>query len=123
MLDNGLEAIEEKENMIKHAELPDPGAFRGKVAIKAGFAEERIRLEITDNGIGIKPDNMKNMFTPFFTTKATERLSRKGHGIGMHMVKEIMKSHQGKIHVARSEYGAGTTFIIELPLKITENKM
>src|SRR3990167_187160 len=122
MLDNALEAIEEKENLIKHGELSNHGVLQGKVLIKAGANAERILLEILDNGIGIKQGNLKNMFTPFFTTKATERLSRKGHGIGMHMVKEILRAHQGKIYVAGTEFGKGTTFRIEFPLEIAESK-
>jgi len=122
LLDNALEAIEEKGNLIKYNELSFQGNFRGKIVIKAMADADRVFLEILDNGIGIKPENLKNMFTPFFTTKATERLSRKGHGIGMHTVKEIIKAHQGKIYVAHSEYGIGTTFMVEFPLKISENK-
>src|SRR3989338_4224530 len=122
MLDNALEAIEEKESLIKHGEFSNDEVFRGKVLIKAGTDAERISLEILDNGIGIKQGDLKNMFTPFFTTKATERLSRKGHGIGMHMVKEILRAHQGKIYVAGTEFGKGTTFRIEFPLEIAESK-
>src|SRR3989338_5761871 len=122
MLDNALEAIEEKESLIKHGEFSNDEVFRGKVLIKAGTDAERISLEILDNGIGIKQGDLKNMFTPFFTTKATERLSRKGHGIGMHMVKEILRAHQGKIYLAGTEFGKGTTFRIEFPLEIAESK-
>ncbi len=122
LLDNDLEAIEEKDILIKRGELIAEGTFRGKIIINAEYKDSRIFLGITDNGIGIKPENLRKMFIPFFTTKATERLSRKGHGIGMHVVESIIKVHQGKIYVASTEYGKGTTFMVEFPIKITENK-
>jgi signal transduction histidine kinase len=121
LLDNDLEAIEEKQNLIKCGELKEDN-FRGRITIETTLENNRILIRLSDNGIGIRPEDQKKVFMPFFTTKATERLSRKGHGIGMHMVKEIIKAHQGKIYIDKTEYTKGTTFVMELPLKVSENK-
>gem|GEM_PF-2884473 len=76
-----------------------------QIADKSKFVE--IRIE--DTGEGITEENLKNVFNPFFTTKA------KGIGLGLTIVKENIEKHQGKIKV-ESTVGKGTTFIIQLPV-------
>ncbi len=62
----------------------------------------QVRISITDNGTGISPENIENIFIPFFTTK------RGGSGIGMSIVRQIVKMNGGNINVI-SAPGAGTT--------------
>jgi len=73
--------------------------------------EDSIRIDITDNGSGIAPEDIPRIFEPFFTTK------RKGSGIGLGLsiVHGIVQSHNGKIDV-KSEPAKGTTFSITLPI-------
>lgn len=68
-----------------------------------------VRIDITDTGIGIPKENLKKLFTPFFTTK--ER--GKGVGLGLSVVHGIIGKHKGKIDV-ESAPGVGTTFSIYL---------
>jgi two-component system NtrC family sensor kinase len=72
-----------------------------------------VTIEIEDNGMGITSEDMKKMFTPFFTTKPVG----KGTGLGLPIVYGIVKMHRGQIFV-RSEVNQGTTFIIQLPIKL-----
>jgi signal transduction histidine kinase len=65
-------------------------------------------LQIKDNGIGIAPENLEKLFTPFFTTK------EKGTGLGLSIVHKIIEDHRGSIDV-ESQVGVGTTFNIHLP--------
>jgi len=65
-------------------------------------------LQIKDNGIGIAPENVEKLFTPFFTTK------EKGTGLGLSIVHKIIEDHHGSIDVS-SQVGVGTTFNIHLP--------
>jgi signal transduction histidine kinase/ligand-binding sensor domain-containing protein/ActR/RegA family two-component response regulator len=84
-------------------------------------------LSVSDNGVGIEPDNLPHIFEPFFTTKAPGQ----GTGLGLATVYGIIKQHQGWIEVV-SKVGAGTTFkiflaAIEMPqvnptLKVDETK-
>jgi len=74
-----------------------------------------IRIDISDNGVGIAPEDLPHIFEPFFSAK--EKAS--GIGLGLSIVHGIIHSHDGKIDVA-SESGKGTTISITLPLK--ENK-
>lgn len=67
------------------------------------------RIEIGDTGQGIVASDRRRIFEPFFTTKAT------GTGLGLAVVKRIVESHRGEVHVA-STPGRGTTFAIVLPI-------
>lgn len=68
-----------------------------------------VAIEIADNGAGIPPEAIENLFTPFYTTK------EKGTGLGLAICQKIVAEHRGMIRVD-SEPGRGTTFIIMLPL-------
>ncbi len=81
----------------------DDAAGPGEVAL----------IEVSDNGPGIPPDVMKNIFVPFFTTKAVGE----GTGLGLATVYGIVKQADGWIHVA-SPPGKGATFRIFLPVYI-----
>lgn len=70
-----------------------------------------IKIEISDNGVGIAPDDIPHIFEPFFSAKHKER----GIGLGLAIVYGIVKSHNGKIEV-KSELGKGTAISIILPL-------
>lgn len=69
-----------------------------------------VKLQISDDGIGISEDDMPLIFDPFFTTKAVGE----GTGLGLSVVHGTVKSHQGLIH-CDSELGKGTTIDIYLP--------
>jgi two-component system NtrC family sensor kinase len=73
--------------------------------------EESVRIEVTDNGIGISKNDLPHVFEPFFSTK--EKTS--GIGLGLAIVHGIIQSHKGKISV-KSEQGKETTISITLPL-------
>ena len=66
-------------------------------------------MEVSDTGAGISEENMKKVFTPFFTTKPIG----KGTGLGLAIVYGIVKMHRGQIEV-NSTIGEGTTFTITL---------
>ncbi|NOX20518.1 MAG: GHKL domain-containing protein, partial [Nitrospirae bacterium] len=74
--------------------------------------QDKIRIEVQDNGIGIPEDQIGRIFDPFFTTKPVD----KGSGLGLSISHGIIKEHNGEIWV-ESTPGEGTTFYIELPIK------
>ena len=69
--------------------------------------EQRVFIDITDNGPGIEPEALEKIFIPFYTTKST------GSGIGLSLSQRIMQMHQGNLMV-RSKVGEGTTFTLQL---------
>ena len=71
--------------------------------------ENRVVVEVSDTGKGIRKKDIRNVFTPGFTTK------KRGWGLGLSLAKRIVEEyHKGKIFVKNSEIGKGTTFRIEL---------
>lgn len=69
-----------------------------------------VKVNICDQGTGIKEDNLKRMFEPFFTTR------KKGTGLGLAIVKHILEVHNGTVAIHNSNPGPGCTVDIELPL-------
>ena len=84
----------------------------GRVTIQTAVDSEnnKVQVEITDNGCGIAADDIKKIFEPFYSTKA------KGTGLGLAVSYGIVKNHQGDIRVY-SVPGKITRFTIELPIQ------
>ncbi|HDM09423.1 MAG TPA: sensor histidine kinase [Desulfobacteraceae bacterium] len=83
----------------------------GKITISAKQAEEGyVAIEVSDTGVGIKPDALEKIFDPFFTTKPAGR----GTGLGLSIVYGIIKKHGGYVEV-KSQEGVGTTFTVYIP--------
>lgn len=84
----------------------------GEIVISTKNTEaDSVKIEISDNGIGIPEDDIPHIFEPFFSTKH----DASGIGLGLAIVHGIVKSHNGKIE-AKSEVGKGTVISITLPL-------
>ncbi len=73
-----------------------------------------VQIEISDTGSGIEPHNLEHIFDPFYTTKH-DSAEREGTGLGLTIVHQIVREHQGYIEVI-SEVGKGTTFYVNLPV-------
>ncbi len=97
-------------NLILNAiqAMPQGGVLRLKIdSSRQGGGTQ---VEITDNGSGIAPRDLKEIFTPFFTTKP------KGVGLGLSVSQQILKEHQGQLRV-QSRLGEGTSFTLTLPMQ------
>jgi len=93
------------------AVLSRHGTEGGEITVGAAKKDKgKIVIWVKDNGIGISPENLKNVFRPFFTTKPPG----KGTGLGLSVCYGIIENMGGTIEV-ESEKGVGTTFIITLP--------
>lgn len=82
-----------------------------------GQKRRGLSVVVADNGEGIRPGHVRRIFEPFFTTKGTD-----GSGMGLSIVQEIVRQHQGVLRVRSSirRGTSGTVFSIFLPLPATE---
>ena len=96
------------ENICKNA--VDAMSGKGKLTIKLTEDKNYVTIDVTDTGKGIAKNAWRSVFDPGYTTK------ERGWGLGLSLAKRIVTEyHRGKIYVAHSEIGKGTTFRIELP--------
>ncbi|MEE9572134.1 MAG: ATP-binding protein, partial [Candidatus Neomarinimicrobiota bacterium] len=77
--------------------------------------EENTEIVISDEGIGISKERLKNIFDRFYQVDSSHTREHEGTGIGLALTKELVELHKGEIGV-ESEEGKGTTFIVRLPL-------
>ncbi|MFN2576334.1 MAG: nitrogen regulation protein NR(II) [Pyrinomonadaceae bacterium] len=85
--------------------MPDGGTLR--VAVQEGD-DNRLRLTFADDGCGMTPEQVEQLFEPFTSTTG-------GTGLGLSIVYQIIRDHNGTINV-RSRQGEGTTITVELPM-------
>ena len=97
LLTNALDAVEAQQGVVT-------------LRVELEEATDRVRLSVTDNGVGISPGSRRRLFEPFHSTKGL-----RGTGLGLVVAKKVVDEHGGTIHVD-SQPGAGATFTIELPL-------
>jgi two-component system NtrC family sensor kinase len=83
----------------------------GHIIITTSRDGEWAKVSVADDGTGIPPENLKQIFYPFFTTKRVGE----GTGLGLSTCYGIVTEHNGLIHAENNEMG-GATFIVELPL-------
>ena len=84
----------------------------GFISLKSRFTDTSIVIEIEDNGCGMAPELLEQIFEPYYTTK------KNGTGMGLFLVKKILESYGGHIDV-RSTQGKGTCFTVFFPLDTT----
>src|SRR5579872_999567 len=82
----------------------------GEVTVSVQKQGMHVFVEVADNGRGIPPENLPNIFRPFFTTKGD------GTGLGLSLARRIVEDHQGRIDVT-STLGKGTKFKVVLPMQ------
>lgn len=105
---NNLEFEQIVINLVKNA---CESGTKGPVQVTTEHTKTHARLQVTDSGRGMGPEEVKHIFDPFFTT----RQQRGGTGLGLSIVHGIVSSYDGTIHV-QSKPGEGTVITIEIPL-------
>ncbi len=75
----------------------------------------KVVFEVEDTGYGIKSEQQGRLFQPFFRAVTQETAHIEGTGLGLHLVKNIIERHSGRM-IFHSVYGQGSTFGFEIPL-------
>lgn len=97
-------------NAVKYGN--SPCRIRIAVSGKYGFLD----IAISDNGPGIRREELKHIFEKFYRGKESRERVIKGLGLGLYYVKQITEAHGGTIN-AKSTHGKGAEFIIQIPIK------
>jgi signal transduction histidine kinase len=97
-------------NLVRNAleAMPRGGTARVRASLEPRAEGSWLRLDFEDEGVGLRPEVERQLFQPFFTTKAT------GTGLGLAVVKRIVDGHLGEVSAA-SNPERGTTFSLWLP--------
>lgn len=98
------------ENAIQY------GKENGSIRVELKMILDRIQVKIADDGVGIKPEHLPNIFKRFYRADKARTAGNEVHaGLGLSMVQILVKNYGGKIEV-ESVYGEGTTFTLHFPL-------
>ena len=115
LVSNACYATVEKRQAAKGAEGTDPesageSAYEPTLTLVTRRSDKGVEIRIRDNGNGIPPDIIADIFNPFFTTKPPDQ----GTGLGLALSSDIVRQHGGEMRV-ESEPGAFTEMIVALP--------
>ncbi|NDP28351.1 MAG: PAS domain S-box protein [Flavobacterium sp.] len=103
-------------NAIKHT------GKGGEITISAKTKDDRIIIQVKDNGVGMSQEIMEKLFTPQIKTLSQTRKKNKGAGIGLLLVKGFLEKNDGEIWVESIE-GEGSSFYFTLPLEKPTHKI
>jgi signal transduction histidine kinase len=103
-------------NLLRNAKYAceASGKAEKEVIVRVANKTGGVQITVTDNGIGIKPEHMKRIFSHGFTTK------KEGHGFGLHSGALAAKEMGGSLRVESAGPGRGATFTLDLPIKSAE---
>src|SRR5690606_31170514 len=102
-------------NLLVNAAQAVRARGNGKITLETRAVGDHIEISVSDDGVGIPPENLGQIFSCGFTTRHDEG----GSGLGLAISKEIVDAHHGSLEV-KSQLGAGTTFTVRLPRSLSD---
>ncbi len=104
------------ENAVKYSSKP------AQIRASIQQSKKQIKIEVADQGIGISDAEKKKVFKQFYRVGSEDTRKTKGTGLGLFIVDQIVKAHQGQIDV-KDNQPQGTVFIITLPVNKTIDEL
>jgi len=100
-------------NLVRNAKhaCDASGRTDKRVAVRVTHGDGRVKIQVSDNGVGIAPENLNRVFNHGFTTK------KDGHGFGLHSGANAARELGGSLTVHSDGTGCGATFTLELPVQ------
>jgi len=98
------------DNAIKYTK-------QGSVTVKLEQQEKKIKFSVADSGMGVKPEDMVNLFKKFSRGTGTSLIHTEGTGLGLYVARMMIEAHKGKIWAESDGEGKGSKFCFELPMK------
>jgi PAS domain S-box-containing protein len=101
-------------NLVRNAKqaCDHPGHAEMRLTLRVTNGNDHVRIAVSDNGVGILPENLTRIFSHGFTTR------KDGHGFGLHSGALAAKEMGGSLSVRSDGPGTGATFTLELPLQL-----
>jgi len=100
-------------NLVDNAIKYSPGG--GRVEVRVEPDESRLRLVVSDEGLGIPHGEQQRIFGKFYRVDAQQTRGVGGTGLGLYICRELVRRMAGRISVTSKE-GRGSIFVVELPL-------
>jgi len=107
IVDNAYDAMMQKKNYLEDV------AYSPTLQVYAIKRGKKLEIVFKDNGMGVKKEDKEKLFAPFFTTKAT---NKKGTGLGLYVIRQIIEENHGGKVVFSSEYLQGAQIQLFLPV-------
>jgi signal transduction histidine kinase len=101
------------DNAIKYSGEDDRA-----ISVILRRTEEYIVIEVKDRGVGIDANDLTKIFDPYYRAKFSDTTTRRGAGLGLTLVQQILESHGGRVEVD-SAPGTGSTFRLMFPLGLS----
>jgi len=106
-------------NLVNNAfKYSAPGT---KLEVVAKVENNQLSISVTDEGQGIAPEDLENIFKRLYRVETSRNMKTGGHGLGLAIARELVHQLGGEITVS-SQYGLGSTFTLLLNLSGNENK-
>lgn len=103
-------------NLLTNAcKYSDPGQ---SIRVTAQVSEGRLVIEVQDQGIGISPEQMDQIFEMFTQLDRTLERTQGGLGIGLSLVKRLVEMHHGRVTAYSAGLGTGCTFTVQIPIQL-----
>jgi signal transduction histidine kinase len=115
LIDNAIKYSQPSEIPPESLEAPSMEPVGGRIDVAVFASGSSAFLKIADQGIGIAPDALPNVFDRFYRADFSRSRGAGGVGLGLAIVKAIITAHDGSVSIA-SEVGVGSTVVVELPL-------
>jgi signal transduction histidine kinase len=106
-------AAQALRNLLDNAIKYSPA--RKEVEVSVSKSEGAVRVAVSDRGMGIAPGEERRVFETFYRSPAARRLGTRGSGLGLALVRHILKAHGGSVEL-KSKLGLGSTFTLVFPL-------
>lgn len=95
----------------------------GSVTITSEANKRTVHVMVQDTGVGIAPEEAKNLFSKFVRGSGIAQVQPDGSGLGLYIAKRVVEGHSGKIWVESEGEGKGSTFHFEIPIKADKDAM
>jgi signal transduction histidine kinase/ActR/RegA family two-component response regulator len=117
LLGRAEELAQVVHNLVLNAAEAVEGRTDRQISVRVHTDAKHVWLVVEDTGPGVPPDQVKNIFRPFYTTKQHAR----GAGLGLKVARDVVAAHGGHIEV-HARYGGGASFRVVLPRAVPDHE-